>query len=69
MCRADQPHVDATRSEDDLRELTRAVLVTVGSGEGVSVETAAGMALVVYRRGIVSFCVLPIRRPYHGRAG
>src|SRR5580765_3645300 len=55
LCRADQPRAVAASIEDDLRELTRAVLVTVGSGEGVSVESAVGMALVLYRRGIVSF--------------
>ncbi len=63
LCRAAQPRVVGASIEDDLHELTRAILVTVGIGEGVSVEAAAGMALVLYRRGIVSFCALPILRP------
>ena len=62
VCRAAQPRVVGASIEDELRELTRAILVTVGIGEGVSVEAAAGMALVLYRRGIVSFCALPILR-------
>ena len=47
---------------DELRELTRAVLLTVGIKEGVSVEAAVGMALVLYKRGGVPFYTVPIRR-------
>ena len=63
LCCANQPRTGAASIEDDLFELTRAVLVTVGVGEGVSVEAAVGMALVLYRRGIVAFCALPSLRP------
>ena len=61
LCRGDQPRTVTATLEDDLRELTRAMLVTVGVGEGVSVEAAVGMALVLYKHGIVPFCALPIR--------
>src|SRR4051794_24708224 len=63
LCQVDQPRAIAATVEDDLRELTRAVLVTVGIREGVSIEAAVGMALVLYKRGVVSFCALPILRP------
>ena len=59
LCRGDQPRTGARTLEDDLRELTRAMVVTVGVGEGVSVEVAVGVALVLYKRGIVPFCALP----------
>ena len=62
LCRAQQPRTLAATVEDDLRELTRAVLMTVGIGEGVSVEAAVGMALVLYKRGLVSFCAQPMLR-------
>jgi hypothetical protein len=56
LCRAQQPRSVAPTLGDDLRELTRAMLVTVGIGEGISVEAVVGMALVLYKRGIVPFC-------------
>ena len=56
LCRAQQPRSLAATVEDELRELTRAVLVTVGIGEGVSVEAAVGLALVLFKRGVVPFC-------------
>ena len=62
LCRAQQPRVMAATVEDDLREITRAVLLTVGIGEGVSVEAAVGMALVLYKRGVVRFCAQPALR-------
>src|SRR6478736_4579683 len=36
LCQAGQPRTVAATVEDDLRELTRAVLVTIGIREGVS---------------------------------
>ncbi len=62
VCRAHQPRTLGGTVEDDLRELTRAMLVTVGIGEGISVEAAVGMALVLYKRGVAPFCALPIPR-------
>jgi hypothetical protein len=60
LCRAGQPASMAATVPDAIRDLTRAVLVTVGVGEGVSVEAAVGIALVLYRRGIVPFCAQPM---------
>ncbi len=62
LCRAHQPRTPSATVEDDLGEITRTVLVTIGIGEGVSVEAAVGMALVLYKRGVVPFCALPILR-------
>ena len=59
LCMAQQPRrLPAASLREELRELTRAVLVTVGIGEGISVEAAVGMAFVLHRRGIANFCAL-----------
>ena len=62
LCRGNQPRVTGATVEDELRELTRAVLVTAGAREGVSVEAAVGLALVLYNRGVAPFCALPAPR-------
>lgn len=62
LCLGTQPRMMPATVEDELRDLTRAVMVTIGSGEGVSVEAAVGLALVLYKRGVTSFCALPTIR-------
>ncbi len=62
LCQANQPRVAAAPVEDELRELTRAILVTVGVREGISIEAAVGMALVLHKRGVAPFCA---RLPNH----
>lgn len=59
LCQNHQPRVRAETVEDEVRELTRAVIVTMGSGEALSVETAATIGLVLYKRGLAAFCTLP----------
>ncbi|HEY0605635.1 MAG TPA: hypothetical protein VGD58_22115 [Herpetosiphonaceae bacterium] len=59
LCQGTQPRTTSATVEDELRDLTRAVMLTIGSTEGVSVEAAVGLALVVYKRGVISFCALP----------
>lgn len=59
LCQNHQPRVRLETVEDELRELTRAVIVTMGSGEALSVETAATIGLVLYKRGLTKFCALP----------
>jgi hypothetical protein len=34
-------------------------MLTIGSTEGVSIEAAVGLALVLYKRGVIPFCALP----------
>lgn len=59
ICQGTQPRTIAATVEDELRDLTRAVMLTIGSTEGVSVEAAVGLALVLYKRGVTGFCALP----------
>lgn len=59
LCQEVQPRMISATVEDELRDLTRAVMLTIGSTEGVSVEAAVGLALVLYKRGVIQFCSLP----------
>jgi hypothetical protein len=59
MCQGTQPRTISATVEDELRNLARAVMLTIGSTEGISVETAVGLALVLYKRGVIQFCALP----------
>ncbi|HEY0607496.1 MAG TPA: hypothetical protein VGD58_31550 [Herpetosiphonaceae bacterium] len=58
LCQGVQPRIISATVEDELRDLTRAVMLTIGSSEGVSVEAAVGLALVLYKRGVTRFCAL-----------
>jgi hypothetical protein len=62
VCRGTHPRTISASLEDELRDLTRAVILTVGVTEGVSVEAAVGLALVLYKQGIIPFCALPAPR-------
>ncbi len=62
VCRGNQPRATAATVADELRDLTRAVLVTVGAREGISIEAAVGLALVLYKRGVAPFCARPTLR-------
>ena len=59
LCDGNQPRATAATVQDELGEVTRAVLLTVGIGEGVSIDVAVGLALVLYKRGVAPFCALP----------
>lgn len=50
VCRGNLAGIPAEHVQDRLGRLTRAVLLSVGVGEGVSVEIALGIALVLYKR-------------------
>lgn len=60
MCQGAQPRMISASVEDELRDLARAVMLTIGSTEGVSVEAAVGLALVLYKRGVIRLCALPM---------
>lgn len=62
LCQGSAPRIQAGSVEDELRELTRAVVVTMGGDEGLPVEGAALIALVLYRRGLTRFCATPAAR-------
>jgi hypothetical protein len=59
LCLGHQPRIRVETLEDELRELTRAVVVTMGGAEGMSVDAAALIALVMQKRGLAKFCTLP----------
>jgi hypothetical protein len=61
LCHNNRPRFMAATVEEELGDLTRAVLATVGSAEGISIEAAVGMALVLYKRGVAPFCAMPSR--------
>ncbi len=62
LCRGQHPRVSGASVTEELCDLTRAVLITVGATEGVSIEAAVGLALILYTRGVAQFCALPARR-------
>jgi hypothetical protein len=59
LCAGNQPRVTFGSIEDELRELTRAVMVTIDADEGISVESAVLLALVLHKQGIAAFCARP----------
>ncbi len=64
LCRGQHPRAAGASVRDELCDLTRAVLITVGATEGMSIEAAVGLALVLYTRGVVPFCAMPARRTH-----
>ena len=62
VCRGRQPRMTPASVADELTHLTQAVLLTIGTTEGISIEAAVGLALVLYTRGIAQFCAVPTRR-------
>ena len=62
LCHGQHPRTADASITDELCDLTRAVLVTVGTTEGISIEAAVGLALVLYTRGIAQFWAVPARR-------
>lgn len=59
LCRGARPYSSAATVAGQLHDLTRAVLVT-GAAEGLSIEAAVAIALVLHTRGLAHFCALPI---------
>jgi hypothetical protein len=59
LCTGREPRPLPGVLEDEVRELTRAVMVAVDAREGFSVETAVLLALAIRAGGLVKFCALP----------
>ena len=59
LCRGTRPYSSAAAVADQLHAVTRAVLVT-GAAEGMSIEAAVGIALVLHKRWLAQFCAVPI---------
>lgn len=58
LCWDDLPSQTSATLADELRDITRAVILTTGPTEGMSIDAAVSLALVMYRRGIARFCAL-----------
>lgn len=63
LCSGRQPRMSYDSPEAELRDLTRAVVVTLDTSEGISVENAVVMALIMHKRGLASFCAQPALTP------
>ncbi len=59
LCAGRQPRPLPPVVEDELRELTRAVIVTIESHEGFSVDISVLLALVIRSGGLAEFCAIP----------
>lgn len=56
LCAGNQPRTNFEYLEDELRELTRAVIVTIDADEGISVDNAVLLALILHKQGLANFC-------------
>lgn len=59
LCEGNRPRATFGGLEDELRELTRAVIVTIDADEGISVENAVLIALILQKQGLATFCARP----------
>lgn len=59
LCQGSRPVTSAATVEDELREITRAVVATMGGEEGLPIDGAVLIALVLYKRGLPNFCAMP----------
>ncbi len=59
LCIDRQPRINAFRlAEEELVEITRGVMVAL-EGEGISIEAAVYVALVIRARGLAKLCAAP----------
>ncbi len=63
LCRGMQPRTTPATVEAELWDLTQAVFLTIGLTEGLSIDAAVSLALVLYARGVAPFCATPTLRP------
>ena len=59
LCNGHEPRPLPGAIEDEVRELTRAVMVAIDVNEGFSVETAVLLALAIRAGGLAKFCAVP----------
>jgi hypothetical protein len=59
LCWNQQPRSASATVGDELRDLARAIVLTLGPTEGISVDSAVSLALVLHKRGVGSFCTQP----------
>lgn len=59
LCQDNRPRMQFNRLEDELRELTRAIVATIASDSGISIENAVLLALILRAQGLARFCATP----------
>ena len=59
LCLGREPRPMSEVVEDEVREITRAVMVSAGLSEGFSVDTAVLLALAIRAGGVEAFCATP----------
>lgn len=59
LCRGGRPFPTPPIIEDEVREITRAVMVAIEAREGISVEASVLLALALRARGLDTLCALP----------
>jgi hypothetical protein len=60
LCNGREPRPLSDVVEDEMRELTHAVMVAVDAREGFSVETAVLLALAIRAGGLAKFCAASV---------
>lgn len=60
LCSNQQPRSMSVTVADNLRDLARAVILTLGPTEGLSTDAAVGVALVLYKRSVTAYCALHV---------
>jgi len=60
LCSGSRARTTYGSLEEELTDLTRAVVVTIEWGEGISLESAVLLALVLRAQGIDRFCALNV---------
>ncbi len=68
LCQGNRPRMQFSQLEDELRELTRAVVVTIVADSGISIENAVLLALILRAQGLARFCALPSSSDAKARA-
>jgi hypothetical protein len=59
LCQGNRPRMHFEHLEDQLRELTRAIVATITADNGLPIENAVLLALILHSRGIDSLCATP----------
>ena len=59
LCQGREPRQLPSGIEDEVGELTRVVMVVMGGHEGMSVDVAVLLALVIRVRGVQQLCETP----------
>ncbi len=61
LCVGNRPRIPEFQLvQEELVEITRGVMVAIEGSEGISIESAVYIALVIRARGLARFCATPV---------